>query len=162
VTKNILQPTDNMAERTFIAIKPDGVQRGLIGEVISRFEKKGFQIVAMKLLVPSKSLAESHYEEHKARPFFGGLVNFITSGPVCAMVWQGKGVIAAGRALIGATDPLKSLPGTIRGDFGIDVGRNLIHGSDSADSSKREIELWFKSEELTSWSPFSKSAIYEL
>ncbi|EGG25186.1 nucleoside diphosphate kinase [Cavenderia fasciculata] len=135
-------------ERTFIAIKPDGVARGLVGEIISRFQRKGYTLVGLKQVVPSKDLAESHYEEHKERPFFSGLVSFITSGPVVAMVWEGKGSIAMARAMIGATNPLASAPGTIRGDFGVDVGRNIIHGSDSADSAKREIALWFKSCEL--------------
>ncbi|KAK5575298.1 hypothetical protein RB653_010556 [Dictyostelium firmibasis] len=135
-------------ERTFLAVKPDGVARGLVGEIIARYEKKGFVLVGLKQLVPTKALAEAHYDEHKERPFFGGLVSFITSGPVVAMVFEGKGVVASARLMIGVTNPLASAPGSIRGDFGVDVGRNIIHGSDSVESAKREIALWFKEEEL--------------
>nr|1LEO_A Chain A, NUCLEOSIDE DIPHOSPHATE KINASE [Dictyostelium discoideum] len=135
-------------ERTFLAVKPDGVARGLVGEIIARYEKKGFVLVGLKQLVPTKDLAESHYAEHKERPFFGGLVSFITSGPVVAMVFEGKGVVASARLMIGVTNSLASAPGSIRGDFGVDVGRNIIHGSDSVESANREIALWFKPEEL--------------
>nr|1NCL_A Chain A, NUCLEOSIDE DIPHOSPHATE KINASE [Dictyostelium discoideum] len=135
-------------ERTFLAVKPDGVARGLVGEIIARYEKKGFVLVGLKQLVPTKDLAESHYAEHKERPFFGGLVSFITSGPVVAMVFEGKGVVASARLMIGVTNPLASAGGSIRGDFGVDVGRNIIHGSDSVESANREIALWFKPEEL--------------
>jgi len=149
------------SERTFIAIKPDGVQRNLVGEIITRFEKKGYQLVALKLVHQTKELAEKHYEEHKGKPFFPGLVDFITSGPVVAMVWQGKGVVATARLLIGATNPLASAPGTIRGDFAIEVGRNIIHGSDSVDSANREIALWFSQSELVDWHPTRDTHIYE-
>ncbi len=118
-------------ERTFLAIKPDGVQRKLVGEIIRRFEAKGFTLVGLKLLNVSRELAETHYAVHRERPFFAGLVEFITSGPVVAMVWEGDGVIASARKIIGATNPLNAEPGTIRGDFGANVGRNLIHGSDA-------------------------------
>ena len=138
-------------ERTFIAIKPDGVQRGLIGEVLGRFERKGFKLVALKQLTPSRELAEKHYGVHRERPFFVGLVNFITSGPVIAMVWEGDGVIASARKLIGATKPLEAEPGTIRGDLAINVGRNVIHGSDGVDTAHFEIDLWFNSSELNDW-----------
>ena len=138
-------------ERTFVAIKPDGVQRGLIAEIIGRFETKGFKLVGLKQLTPSKELAEKHYGVHKDRPFFSGLVEFITSGPVVAMVWEGEGVIASARKLIGATKPLEAEPGTIRGDLAIDIGRNIIHGSDGEDTAKFEIDLWFKDEELCEW-----------
>lgn len=138
-------------ERTFIAIKPDGVQRSLIGEIIGRFEAKGFTLVGMKLMEASQDLAEQHYSEHKGKPFFAGLVNFITSGPLVAMVWQGDGVVASSRKLIGATNPLTSEPGTIRGDFGISIGRNIIHGSDAVETAENEIELWFSESELTNW-----------
>ena len=148
-------------ERTFIAIKPDGVQRSLIGEIIGRFEAKGFTLVGMKLMKASRELAEQHYGEHKDKPFFGGLVDFITSGPLVAMVWEGKGVVASSRALIGATNPLTSNPGTIRGDFGIDIGRNIIHGSDAVETVNREIALWFSESELTSWDSSMTSWIYE-
>lgn len=148
-------------ERTFLAIKPDGVQRGLVGEIIQRLEKKGFTLVGLKLLQVSKELASTHYGEHQAKPFFPGLVEFITSGPVVAMVWEGKGVIATARKMIGATNPLSSEPGTIRGDFGIDVGRNVIHGSDAPETAEKEISLWFQSEELVAWSPSLTPWIYE-
>ena len=148
-------------ERTFIAVKPDGVQRGLVGEVIRRFEAKGFTLVGLKLVQVSKDLAEQHYGEHKEKPFFAGLVTFITSGPVVAMVWEGKGVVAAARKMIGATNPLNSEPGTLRGDYGIDIGRNIIHGSDAVETAQREIGLWFKPEELAAWEPSLHGWIYE-
>ncbi|KAJ3026220.1 UNVERIFIED_CONTAM: nucleoside diphosphate kinase [Siphonaria sp. JEL0065] len=140
-------------ERTFIAIKPDGVQRGLISTVVDRFERKGYKLVAIKAIVPSKELAEEHYGDLKARPFYKGLVNYMTSGkaPVIAMVWEGIDVIRQGRRIIGATNPLESEPGSIRGDYTISVGRNAIHGSDSFESATIEIGLWFKPEEVYSW-----------
>ncbi|WP_015784071.1 nucleoside-diphosphate kinase [Rippkaea orientalis] len=148
-------------ERTFIMIKPDGVQRGLVGEVISRFEAKGFTLVGMKLMQVSKELAEKHYDVHKERPFFKGLVEFISSSPVVAMVWEGDGVVASARKLIGATNPLTAEPGTIRGDYGVSVGRNLIHGSDAIETAQTEINLWFSSEELASWQPTMTPWLYE-
>lgn len=140
-------------ERTFIAIKPDGVQRALIGEIIRRFEAKGFTLVGLKLMQASRELAETHYGVHRERPFFAGLVDFITSGPLVAMVWEGEGVVASARKMIGATNPLNSEPGTIRGDLGIEVGRNIIHGSDAIETAQQEISLWFQDEELVSWQP---------
>jgi nucleoside-diphosphate kinase len=140
-------------ERTFLAIKPDGVQRGLVGEIIYRFEAKGFTLVGMKFMKVSRELAEQHYGVHRERPFFKGLVEFITSGPVVAMVWEGEGVIASARKLIGATNPLTAEPGTIRGDFGVNIGRNIIHGSDAPETAQQEVSLWFKEEELASWEP---------
>lgn len=148
-------------ERTFLMIKPDGVQRNLIGEIIRRFEAKGFTLVGLKLMSVSKELAEKHYDVHKERPFFPGLVQFITSGPVVAMVWEGDGVIASARKIIGATNPLNAEPGTIRGDYGVTVGRNLIHGSDAPETAQTEISLWFKDEELVSWQPSLTSWLYE-
>ncbi|XP_024996205.1 uncharacterized protein LOC112529255 [Cynara cardunculus var. scolymus] len=147
-------------ERTFIAIKPDGVQRGLISEIIARFECKGFKLVAIKLVVPSKSFAQKHYHDLKERPFFNGLCNFLSSGPVLAMVWEGEGVIRYGRKLIGATDPSKSEPGTIRGDLAIVVGRNIIHGSDGPETAKDEISLWFKPEELSNYTSNQEKWVY--
>jgi nucleoside-diphosphate kinase len=141
------------AERTFIAIKPDGVQRGLVGEIIGRFERKGFKLVGLKQLTPSRELAESHYGVHRERPFFAGLVAFITSGPVVAMVWEGDGVIGAARLMIGATKPLEATPGTIRGDLAINIGRNVIHGSDASETATQEIALWFAEGELSEWNP---------
>ncbi|MBD2137409.1 nucleoside-diphosphate kinase [Anabaena sp. FACHB-1237] len=140
-------------ERTFLAIKPDGVQRNLVGEIIRRFESKGFTLVGLKMMKVSRELAEQHYDVHKERPFFPGLVEFIISSPVVAMVWEGEGVVAAARKIIGSTNPLTAEPGTIRGDFGINVGRNLIHGSDAQETAQREIKLWFKDDELVSWEP---------
>jgi nucleoside-diphosphate kinase len=140
-------------ERTFLAIKPDGVQRGLVGEIIGRFETKGFTLVGLKFMTVSRELAETHYAVHRERPFFPGLVDFITSGPVVAMVWEGDGVIASARKIIGATNPLNSEPGTIRGDFAVNVGRNIIHGSDAPETAQSEIALWFKQEELVNWQP---------
>jgi nucleoside-diphosphate kinase len=148
-------------ERTFLAIKPDGVQRKLIGEIIRRFETKGFTLVGLKFMNVSRELAESHYGVHRERPFFGSLVEFITSGPIVAMVWEGDGVIAGARKVIGATNPLAAEPGTIRGDLGANIGRNLIHGSDAPETAQSEIALWFKEEELVNWSPTVISWIYE-
>ncbi len=148
-------------ERTFLAIKPDGVQRGLVGEIIRRFETKGFTLVGLKFMSVSKELAESHYDVHRERPFFGSLVKFITSGPVVAMVWEGDGVVASARKMIGATNPLTSEPGTIRGDFGVNIGRNIIHGSDAVETAQREVALWFKDEDLVSWQPQMTSWLYE-
>ena len=147
-------------ERTFIAIKPDGVQRGLISEIISRFERKGFKLVAIKIVVPSKDFAEKHYHDLKERPFFNGLCDFLSSGPVIAMVWEGEGVVRYGRKLIGATDPQKSEPGTIRGDLAVVVGRNIIHGSDGPETAKDEIKLWFKPEELVNYTSNAEKWIY--
>jgi len=148
-------------ERTFLAIKPDGVQRKLVGEIIQRFEAKGFTLVGLKLIAVQQELAEQHYAEHREKPFFQGLVEFITSGPVVAMVWEGKGVVAAARKIIGATNPLNSEPGTIRGDYGVDIGRNIIHGSDAVETAEREIGLWFQPQELCSWEPTLTKWIYE-
>lgn len=148
-------------ERTFLAIKPDGVQRGLIGEIIRRYETKGFTLVGLKLMNVSRELAEKHYGVHKEKPFFPGLVEFITSGPVVAMVWEGEGVIASARKIIGATNPLNAEPGTIRGDYGVSIGRNIIHGSDAPETAQSEIALWFTSEELASWQPTINPWVYE-
>ena len=140
-------------ERTFIAIKPDGVQRGYVANIIGRFESKGFKLVALKQLIPSKQLAQDHYGVHKERPFFSDLVDFISSGPVVAMVWEGEGVILSARKLIGATKPLDAEPGTIRGDLAVDIGRNIIHGSDGEETARVEINLWFNQDELCEWEP---------
>lgn len=148
-------------ERTFLAIKPDGVQRALVGEIIRRFESKGFTLVGLKLMNVSRELAEEHYGVHRERPFFAGLVEFITSGPVVAMVWEGDGVIASARKMIGATNPLNAEPGTIRGDLGINIGRNIIHGSDAPETAHQEVKLWFKDEELANWQPTILSWLHE-
>ncbi len=147
-------------EKSFIMIKPDGVQRGLVGDIISRFETKGFTLVGMKQMAVSRELAKSHYAVHKDRPFFSGLVDYIISAPVVAMVWEGEGVIASARKIIGATNPLDAEPGTIRGDYGITIGRNLIHGSDAPETAASEIKLWF-GEDLCSWESAMKPWLYE-
>lgn len=149
-----------MMEKTFLMVKPDGVQRGLIGEIVSRFERKGFQLVGAKLMQIPTSVAEQHYGEHKGKPFYDELVSFITSGPVFAMVWQGENVIATARQMMGATNPKDALPGTIRGDYGVTVGKNIIHGSDSLESAKREISLFFKEEELVKYTRTVDGWIY--
>lgn len=148
-------------ERTFIAVKPDGVQRGLVGEIIQRFEKKGYKLVAVKEIKPTQKFAQTHYQDLKAKSFFPHLVRFFSSGPVVAMVWEGKGVVAGGRTLLGATNPAESLPGTIRGDLCVDIGRNICHGSDSPSSAQDEIALWFKPDEVINWTNASNSWVYE-
>ncbi|MBS4173277.1 nucleoside-diphosphate kinase [Bacillus sp. FJAT-49736] len=147
-------------EKTFLMVKPDGVQRQLIGEIVSRFEKKGFQLVGAKLMQISTELAQKHYGEHKERPFFGELVDFITSGPVFAMVWEGENVISTARQMMGSTNPKDAQPGTIRGDFATTVGKNIIHGSDSPESAEREIGLFFKQEELVEYTKLINNWIY--
>ncbi|KAL5560533.1 hypothetical protein UlMin_036744 [Ulmus minor] len=149
-----------MVEQTFIMIKPDGVQRGLVGEIISRFEKKGFSLKGLKLITVERAFAEKHYEDLSKKPFFNGLVEYIISGPVVAMVWEGKNVVTTGRKIIGATNPAESAPGTIRGDFAIDIGRNVIHGSDSVESARKEIALWF-AEGPVEWQSCLNPWIYE-
>jgi nucleoside-diphosphate kinase len=148
-------------DRTLLIVKPDGVQRNLVGEILSRWEKRGFKLVAMKLVVPSKDLAEQHYGEHKGKPFYDKLVSFITSGPAVFIVFEGKGVVETSRKMIGATNPLNSEPGTVRGDLAVDMGRNVIHGSDSKDSAAREIKLWFGDNEVFSWASHSQADLYE-
>ncbi len=135
-------------ERTYIMVKPDGVQRRLVGEIISRFENRGLKLVGLKQLVPSRATAEAHYAVHAERPFFGELVDFVTSGPVVAMVWEGSDAIQLCRNMIGATKPVNATSGTIRGDYTSDMMLNLIHGSDAPETAADEIALWFKPEEL--------------
>jgi nucleoside-diphosphate kinase len=130
-------------EQTLILVKPDAFARGLTGEITARFERKGLKIVALKLMTTPRDLAETHYDEHKERPFFGELVDFITSAPLVAMVLEGDEAVVAARQLIGATNPLEATTGSIRGDFAIAVGQNMVHGSDSPDSAQREIGIWF-------------------
>lgn len=142
-------------------VKPDGVQKALAGEIIARFEKKGYKLVGLKLMQISRELAETHYGEHMGKPFFEPLVQYITSAPVVAMVWEGKEVINTAREMMGATNPLKAAPGTIRGTYGVDVGRNIIHGSDSQASAEREIALFFKPEELLEYNRALEPWIYE-
>merc|ERR1712055_1070420 len=148
-------------ERTFIMVKPDGVHRGLVGETIKRFEQRGYKLVAIKLQQASEDHLKQHYKDLADKPFFPGLVKYMASGPVCPMVWEGTEVVKMGRVMLGETHPQKSSPGTLRGDFCIDIGRNIVHGSDGVESAKKEIDLWFKPEELVSWTPCSDSWVYE-
>lgn len=148
-------------ERTFIMIKPDGVQRGLIGNIIGRFEAKGFKLVALKLTSPSKEHLETHYEDLKSKKFFPSLIEYMLMGPVVAMVWEGMNAVKTGRVMLGATNPADSLPGTIRGDLCIDVGRNICHGSDSVESANKEIALWFNDDELNNYKHHSEAFVYE-
>ncbi|MBI5104597.1 MAG: nucleoside-diphosphate kinase [Solirubrobacterales bacterium] len=130
-------------ERTLILVKPDAFERGLTGEILARFERKGLKIVAMKHMTTPRDTAETHYAEHQERPFFGELVEFITGGPLVALVLEGQDAVKAARQLIGATNPLEAAPGSIRGDFAIEIGTNMVHGSDSPESAQREIGIWF-------------------
>lgn len=147
-------------EKTFVMVKPDGVQRHLVGEIISRFEKKGLQLVGLKMMQVSRELAARHYAEHEGKPFYEGLINFITSGPVVAMVWQGQNAIAIVRNLMGKTNPAEAAPGTIRGDFAMFTGNNVVHGSDSPASAEREIGLFFKADELVEYTAHSDEWVY--
>jgi nucleoside-diphosphate kinase len=138
-------------ERSLVLVKPDGVQRGLIGEVVCRLERRGLILVAAKFMQVSRELAETHYAIHKGKPFYEGLLNYITSAPVMAMVWEGPNAIAAVRQTMGATRPTEAAPGTLRHDFALEVGRNLTHASDSVENGEKEVALWFTPEELVSW-----------
>ena len=138
-------------ERTLILVKPDGVQRGLIGQIISRFENRGLKLLGMKFLQMSDDLAARHYAVHKDRPFYDSLVQYIVSGPVVAMVWEGKEAIDAARSTMGVTNPVAAGPGTIRGDFGMQIGRNLVHGSDGSENAAKEVALFFEESELAKW-----------
>lgn len=138
-------------ERTFILVKPDGVQRGLIGEVIARLERRGLKLAGAKFMLVSRDLAERHYAVHKGKPFYEGLVSYIISAPVMAMVWEGPNAVAAVRQTMGATRPTEAAPGTIRHDFALEIGRNLTHASDSPENGQVEVALWFKPEELVDW-----------
>lgn len=138
-------------ERTLVLVKPDGVQRGLIGEIIMRLERRGLKLNGLKLMQMSRDLASVHYEVHKERPFYGSLVDYITSGPIVAMVWEGKDAIQTVRTTMGATNPATAVPGTIRGDLAVEIGRNLVHGSDSPENAVREVSLFFSEDELVHW-----------
>jgi len=151
-----------MMERTFVMVKPDGVQRGLTGEVLSRFEERGLKLAGAKFMQIDQALAEQHYAEHEDKPFFEDLTDFITSGPVLAMVWEGQDAIAQVRQMMGATDPAEAAPGTIRGDFGLDLGRNVVHGSDTEPgSAEREIDLFFEDAELEDYERIDETWLYE-
>jgi len=148
-------------EQTFVMIKPDGVQRGLIGNIIHRFEQKGIKLIAMKLVSVSKDLAEKHYGVHKGKPFFEPTVKYITSSPVVAMVLEGENAIEIVRKMMGKTNPSEAAPGTIRGDYGQFIGRNIVHGSDGPDTAEFEINLWFSKEELTSYTRIDETWLTE-
>jgi nucleoside-diphosphate kinase len=137
-----------MTQRTLVLVKPDGVQRGLIGEIVARLEGRGLKLLALKMIRVTPELAGRHYAEHKGKPFFDGLVKFITSSPVVAMIWEGREAVTVVRTLMGSTDPLKAAPGTVRGDLALDLGMNLIHGSDSPQRAEVEIDLFFKPDEI--------------
>ena len=147
-------------EKTYIMVKPDGVQRGLVGEIIRRFEAKGYKLIGLKMQTPPKEHLEKHYADLAGKAFFPGLISYMTSGPVVCMVWQGQNAVLEGRKMLGATKPADSALGTIRGDFCIDVGRNLCHGSDAVDSALAEIALWFP-EGLNDWTSHSHLWLYE-
>ena len=149
------------SERTLVLVKPDGVQRGLIGQVLGRLEQRGLKIVGLKLLQMDEALANQHYAEHVDKPFFPGLRDFITSGPLVAAVFEGEKAVQLVRNAMGATHPLDATPGSIRGDFGVDLGRNVIHGSDSPESGQRESALFFDPSELVEWTRDAEPWIYE-
>jgi nucleoside-diphosphate kinase len=148
-------------ERTLVLVKPDGVQRGLIGTVISRLERRGLRLVAMKFMQIDDDLAARHYGEHEGKPFYEGLLGYITSGPVVAMVWEGPGAILATRETMGVTRPVEAAPGTIRGDFALEVGRNIVHGSANADDAAREVDLFFNESEMVSWARDTDCWVFE-
>ncbi|GAB3072153.1 nucleoside-diphosphate kinase [Salinicoccus sesuvii] len=147
-------------EKTFLMIKPDGVQRNLVGDIVGRLENKGFRIAGAKLMQVSEELAKTHYQEHEEKPFFGELVDFITSGPVFAMVLEGENAIDTARLIVGSTNPQQAAPGTIRGDYGLTVGKNIIHGSDSKESAEREISLFFDENEILDYKLSNSAWIY--
>ncbi|XP_014486117.1 PREDICTED: nucleoside diphosphate kinase [Dinoponera quadriceps] len=148
-------------ERTLILVKPDGVQRGLVGKIIQRFEEKGFKLLATKMVWPTEEHLKKHYADLATKPFFPGLVKYMSSGPVVAMVWEGLNIVKTGRVMLGETNPMDSAPGTIRGDYCIHIGRNIIHGSDSVGSAIKEIDLWFGEKEVINWTHASDNWIYE-
>ncbi|ETW85541.1 hypothetical protein HETIRDRAFT_470594 [Heterobasidion irregulare TC 32-1] len=150
----------SVQERTYIMVKPDGVQRGLVGNIINRFEQRGFKLVALKLVHATPEHLEKHYADLKGKAFFPGLIKYMASGPVVAMVWQGLDAVKTGRVMLGATNPLASAPGTIRGDFALAVGRNICHGSDAVESAEHEIKLWFP-EGVTQYESTLASWIFE-
>ncbi|XP_077173071.1 nucleoside diphosphate kinase, mitochondrial [Paroedura picta] len=151
-----------LQERTLIAVKPDGVQRRLVGDVIKRFEKRGFKLVGLKLLQANEGILSEHYHELRRKPFYHELIQYMTSGPVVAMVWEGYNVVKTSRAMVGETNPAEAKPGTVRGDFSIHVSRNVVHASDSVETAQREISLWFRSNELVDWDCCDHKIMYEL
>lgn len=147
-------------EKTFVMLKPDAIQRNLAGEIISRFEKRGLKLAAMKMLIIGNEMAERHYGEHKGKPFFQSLVNFITSGPVIAMILEGQNAVQVARKMMGSTDPQGAEPGTVRGDYALFTGNNIVHGSDSAESAAREIDLFFSPAEIVSYKKDLETWVY--
>jgi nucleoside-diphosphate kinase len=148
-------------ERSLVIIKPDGVQRGLVGDIIARLERRGFRLVAMKFMSVGKDLAAQHYAVHQGKPFYEPLISYITSAPVVVMAWEGSKVVEAVRQTVGATNPTLAAPGTIRADLGIDIGRNLIHASDSPETATFELGLWFKPEEIVGWRREGERWVFE-
>ncbi len=151
----------NERERTFLMVKPDGVQRALVGNIITRLENKGLKLVAMKMMQITPELAALHYGEHQGKPFYDGLIEFITSAPVVAMIWEGDNVVEMVRTMMGVTDPLKAAPGTMRGDLAVFMGKNIVHGSDSNDSAAREMALFFEEKEVCSYSLPHENCLYD-
>ncbi len=151
----------NREERTFVMVKPDGVQRGLVGTIINRFESRGYKLMAMKMCSPTKEHLENHYADLKTKKFFPSLISYMLMGPVVTMVWQGTNAVKVGRSIVGATDPTESAPGTIRGDFCIEKGRNIIHASDAVTSAEHEIKLWFQ-DEVQKWTRTSDAWVFEV
>jgi nucleoside-diphosphate kinase len=152
---------ENKMEKTFVMVKPDGVQRGLIGEVIARLERRGLKMTGAKFMKVSLELAETHYSIHKGKPFYDGLITYITSAPVMAMVWEGPNAVAAVRQTMGATRPTEAAPGSVRHDFGLEVGRNITHASDSVDNGLNEVALWFGPEEQIEWDRANDPWLFE-
>ena len=150
-----------MTEQTFAMVKPDGVQRGLVGEIVKRYEARGLKIVGLKLMQVPRSMAEEHYAEHRGKPFYAGLVDYITSGPVVALALEGKNAVAVVRTVNGATKPWDAAPGTIRGDLALDIGRNVVHGSDSVESAVRELSIYFGKDDLVDWTPAAAKWVTE-
>ena len=149
-------------ELTLLLIKPDGVQRGLIGDIVKRVEQRGLRLIGMKFMRVSRALAETHYSIHKGKPFYDKLIEYITSAPVVAMAWQGNKAVVVVRQVLGATDPTAADPGTVRADYGIDIGRNLTHGSDSVLTGNAEVNLWFTKEELVDWEKIGEEWVFEV
>jgi len=148
-------------EQTLVFVKPDGVQRGLIGEIIARLERRGLRLAAAKFMLVTKEFAAEHYAIHKGKPFYDKLIDYITSAPVMAMVWEGTSAVEAVRQTMGATRPTEAAPGSVRHDFGLEIGRNITHASDSVENAKKEIQLWFKPEELVTWQRAVDEWIFE-
>ncbi len=148
-------------ETTLLLVKPDGVQRGLVGEILGRVERRGLRLSALKLMHVSRSLAEQHYSIHKGKPFYNGLIDYIVSAPVVAMAWSGNKAVEAVRQVLGATNPTQAAPGTVRADFAIDIGRNLTHGSDSAENGAAEVALWFTTAEVQQWQAANAAWVFE-